>query len=213
MEDQVAIAFEDLGLRVVRSLWETKAQFDMLREEARQRPEEQPRKGKRRHEKSAWWPCLQLSLAKGRTTEVCCTRSHLLWYNLWYALLEGSGDETLWDMNEMRRILPRVQIKKVMRRLNEGFRSWMMFSVLLSCLVVVWCGAISFSPRFLWLQHCCSHLLYIRVSCIPTSSTHNTVGQCQKWSNSARRPSKIESWVQSWRLPTSAFCDFTMPSL
>ena len=31
--------------------------------------------------------------------------------------------------------------------------------------------------------------------------------QHQKRSNSARRPSKMESWVQSWRPRTNAFCD------
>ena len=35
--------------------------------------------------------------------------------------------------------------------------------------------------------------------------------QHQKRSNSARRPSKMESWVQSWRPRTNAFCDFSTP--
>ena len=35
----------------------------------------------------------------------------------------------------------------------------------------------------------------------------------QKWSNSARHPAKMESWVQSWRPRTNAFCDFSVPSL
>ena len=34
----------------------------------------------------------------------------------------------------------------------------------------------------------------------------------QKWSNSARRPSKMESWVQSWRPRANSFCDFYSPS-
>ena len=34
--------------------------------------------------------------------------------------------------------------------------------------------------------------------------------QHQKRSNSARHPSKTESWVQSWRLCTNAFCDFPL---
>ena len=33
--------------------------------------------------------------------------------------------------------------------------------------------------------------------------------QHQKWSNSARLPSKMESWVQSWQPRTNAFCDFS----
>ena len=33
----------------------------------------------------------------------------------------------------------------------------------------------------------------------------------QKRNNSARRPSKMESWVQSWRPRTNAFCDFSSP--
>ena len=37
--------------------------------------------------------------------------------------------------------------------------------------------------------------------------------QHQKQSNSARRPSKMESWVQSWRPRTNAFCDFSSPSV
>ena len=37
--------------------------------------------------------------------------------------------------------------------------------------------------------------------------------QHQKRSNSARRPSKMESWVQSWRPPTKAFCDFSTTCL
>ena len=37
--------------------------------------------------------------------------------------------------------------------------------------------------------------------------------QHQKQSNSARRPSKMESWVQSWRPRTNAFCDFSTPSV
>ena len=37
--------------------------------------------------------------------------------------------------------------------------------------------------------------------------------QHQKRSNSARHPSKMESWVQSWRLRTNAFCDFSSPSV
>ena len=35
--------------------------------------------------------------------------------------------------------------------------------------------------------------------------------QQQKRNNSARRPSKMESWVQSWRPRTNAFCDFSSP--
>ena len=35
--------------------------------------------------------------------------------------------------------------------------------------------------------------------------------QRQKRSNSARRPSKMESWAQSWRPRTNAFCDFSSP--
>ena len=35
--------------------------------------------------------------------------------------------------------------------------------------------------------------------------------QHQKRSNSARLPSKMESWVQSWRPCTNAFCDFSTP--
>ena len=35
----------------------------------------------------------------------------------------------------------------------------------------------------------------------------------QKRSNSARLPSKMESWVQSWRPRTNAFCDYSTPSV
>ena len=35
--------------------------------------------------------------------------------------------------------------------------------------------------------------------------------QHQKQSNSARLPSKLESWVQSWQPRTIAFCDFSSP--
>ena len=35
--------------------------------------------------------------------------------------------------------------------------------------------------------------------------------QHQRRSNSARRPSKMESWVQSWRPRTNASCDFSTP--
>jgi len=35
--------------------------------------------------------------------------------------------------------------------------------------------------------------------------------QHQKRKNSARLPSKMESWVQSWRPRTNAFCDFLTP--
>ena len=35
--------------------------------------------------------------------------------------------------------------------------------------------------------------------------------QHQKRSNSARLPSKMESWLQRWRPRTSAFCDFSSP--
>ena len=35
--------------------------------------------------------------------------------------------------------------------------------------------------------------------------------QYRKRSNSARLPSKKKSWVQSWRLRASAFCDFSIP--
>ena len=35
--------------------------------------------------------------------------------------------------------------------------------------------------------------------------------QHQKRKNSARLPSKMESWVQSWRPRTNAFCDFSTP--
>ena len=35
--------------------------------------------------------------------------------------------------------------------------------------------------------------------------------QHQKQSNSARLPSKMESWVQSWRPRANAFCDFSSP--
>ena len=37
------------------------------------------------------------------------------------------------------------------------------------------------------------------------------IWQLQKQSNSARLPSKIESWVQRWRPRTNAFCDFSTP--
>ena len=37
--------------------------------------------------------------------------------------------------------------------------------------------------------------------------------QHQKRSSSARRPSKMEKWVQSWRPRTIAFCDFSSPSV
>ena len=37
--------------------------------------------------------------------------------------------------------------------------------------------------------------------------------QHQKRSNSARLPSVMESWVQSWRPCTTAFCDFSSPCL
>jgi len=37
------------------------------------------------------------------------------------------------------------------------------------------------------------------------------IWQHQKRSNSARLPSKMESWVQSWRPRTNAFCDFSTP--
>ena len=37
--------------------------------------------------------------------------------------------------------------------------------------------------------------------------------QHQKRSNSARLPSKMESWVQSWRPCANAFCDFSHPSV
>jgi hypothetical protein len=35
--------------------------------------------------------------------------------------------------------------------------------------------------------------------------------QQQKRNNSARLPSNIECWVQSWRPRTNAFCDFSTP--
>ena len=35
--------------------------------------------------------------------------------------------------------------------------------------------------------------------------------QHQKQSNSARRPSNMEGWVQSWRPRTNAFWDFSSP--
>ena len=35
--------------------------------------------------------------------------------------------------------------------------------------------------------------------------------QHQKRNNSGRRPAKMESWVQSWRPRTNAFCDFSSP--
>ena len=37
------------------------------------------------------------------------------------------------------------------------------------------------------------------------------IRQHQKQSNSARLPSKMESWVQSWQPRTNAFCDFSTP--
>ena len=37
--------------------------------------------------------------------------------------------------------------------------------------------------------------------------------QHQKRSSSARLPLKMESWVQSWRPRTNAFCDFSAPSV
>ena len=37
--------------------------------------------------------------------------------------------------------------------------------------------------------------------------------QHQKRSNSARFPSKMEHWVQSWRPCANAFCDFSPPSV
>ena len=35
----------------------------------------------------------------------------------------------------------------------------------------------------------------------------------QKRSNSVRLPSKMERWVQSWRPPTNALCNFSIPSV
>ena len=37
--------------------------------------------------------------------------------------------------------------------------------------------------------------------------------QHQKRSNSARLPSKMDSWLQSWRPRANAFCDFSSPSV
>ena len=37
--------------------------------------------------------------------------------------------------------------------------------------------------------------------------------QHQKRKNSARLPSNMESWVQSWRPRTNVFCDFSSPSV
>ena len=39
----------------------------------------------------------------------------------------------------------------------------------------------------------------------------NLSWQHQKRSNSARLPSEMENWVQSWRPRTNAFCDFSTP--
>ena len=37
------------------------------------------------------------------------------------------------------------------------------------------------------------------------------IWQHQNQSNSARLPSKMESWVQRWEPRTNAFCDFSTP--
>ena len=48
---------------------------------------------------------------------------------------------------------------------------------------------------------------------IPRDFLNFSSWQHQKRSNSARLPSKMESWVQSWRPRTNAFCDFSTPSV
>ena len=40
---------------------------------------------------------------------------------------------------------------------------------------------------------------------------HFSKCKTSKTKNSARRPSKMESWVQSWQPRTNAFCDFSSP--
>ena len=42
---------------------------------------------------------------------------------------------------------------------------------------------------------------------------HFSKCKTSKTKNSARRPSKIESWVQHWQPRTNAFCDFSSPPL
>ena len=59
LRDRVELTFEDLDLRLVNELWSTKVQFDQLRERARQDAADNPRKGKRKHDKTEWCRCWQ----------------------------------------------------------------------------------------------------------------------------------------------------------
>jgi len=54
MDDRVSLSLEDLDLGLVNVLWQTKVQFDLMREETKQEAAENPQKRKRKHEKTAW---------------------------------------------------------------------------------------------------------------------------------------------------------------
>ena len=61
-------------------------------------------------------------------------------------------------------------------------------------------------PQFLKLDN-------IKNAAIQRDFLNFCTWQHQKRSNSARLPSKMESWVESWRPRTNACCDFSSPSV
>ena len=54
MDDRVPLSLTDLDLGLVNSLWQTKVQFDLMREEAKQHAAEGPQGKKRKHDKTPW---------------------------------------------------------------------------------------------------------------------------------------------------------------
>ena len=78
-------------------------------------------------------------------------------------------------------------------------------------------------PQFLNLttsktkQFCETSLIFepnnVKNKAILRDSFNFWTWQHQKQSNSAKLPSKIESWVQRWQPGTNAFCNFSTPPL
>ena len=84
-------------------------------------------------------------------------------------------------------------------------------SVCLSVSLSISCLSASLKTKKFCETFSCFKVDNIQNEAIPRDSPYFWIWQHQKQMNSARLPSKMESWVQSWQPRTNAFCDLSTP--
>ena len=88
------------------------------------------------------------------------------------------------------------------------------FPMDLTSVFLIWCGFQVLCRRIHLLTPACNtkkHNSPLQPAAILRDFLSFWSWQHQKLSNSARLPSKMESWVQSWWPRTNAFCGFSTP--